>query len=454
MPEYRYKALTKGGQVVKNRMEDVSQQNVINRLKDNGLTPISIEKVEFKVPLLNNLGGRQKVKKNRAATISASQNAVKKMREKETKKENGRLKQDINVDLSFLDPIKSEDVIAFTQSLYLLKRADFTNVRALTTLLENTKKKQMRDIVEDILNGVETGEYIYSTMEYYSKVFPEIYVSMIKTGELGGTLVQSLEQALKYLDDSLRIKRSVRKALIGPLFQSILLIIMSVVCILVGLPVMQNLYAQFGVEDRIPPATIAVANFIQGMGTYWPVTLGVIGGLIGLFIYWIHTPEGRYKWDEFKLSMPVFGPLILRLNLQKFFKAMQLNLANGSRLQEAMQVSKNVTSNYVMLAMIETAQANLQVGESWIEPFEAFKNFPPMILEMLRIGMETDMVQMIDKINDFIEHDIEITINRIMKTLPEVATAVMGIILIFFVIIILKPIMEVYLGTFLTEAYL
>ena len=123
-------------------------------------------------------------------------------------------------------------------------------------------------------------------MEYYSKIFPEIYVSMIKTGELGGTLVQSLEQALNYLDESLRIKRSVRKALTMPLLQSILLIVMSVVCVVVGLPVMQNLYEQFGVEDRIPPATIAVANFINAAGHYWPITLIIIGGLIGLFVFW------------------------------------------------------------------------------------------------------------------------------------------------------------------------
>ncbi len=450
MPQYKYKALTKGGQIVRNRIEDVSQQSVMYRLKENGLTPISIEKSEFKMPTFSSVN---KQKKNKTATISASQNAVKQMREKQAKKGNG-VKNNINVDFSFLDRVTTEDVIALTQSLYLLKRADFTNVRALTTLLENTKNKAMRGVIEDILNGVENGEYIYTTMEYYSKIFPEIYVSMIKTGELGGTLVQSLEQALKYLDESLRIKRSVKKALTMPLLQSGLLIVMSIVCVIVGLPVMQNLYAQFGVEDRIPASTIAVANFINAMGHYWPITLTVIAGLIGLFIFWKNTPEGRYKWDEFKLRMPIFGPLILRLNLQKFFKAMQLNLANGSKLQDAIEVSKNITKNYVMLSMLESAQANLQVGESWISPFERFPNFPPMILEMLRIGMETDMVQMIDKINDFIEHDIEITINRIMKVLPEVSTVLMGVILIAFTIIILKPIMDVYLGTFLTEAYL
>ncbi|MBR4111251.1 MAG: type II secretion system F family protein [Clostridia bacterium] len=106
-----------------------------------------------------------------------------------------------------------------------------------------------------------------------------------------------------------------------------------------------------------------------------------------------------------------------------------------------------------MIAALETSQANLAVGGSWIEPFENMSFFPTMTLEMLRIGMETDMTTMIDKILEFLEEDIEITIARITKVLPEVGNIIMGVILVGFVLIILKPIMEVYMGTFLFDAY-
>ncbi len=450
MPQYRYKAITKGGQIVRNRIDDTNQQSVVNRLKSNGLTPISIEKIEVRLPSF--LTSRRQ-KKNKVTTTAASHNAIKKLQEKEAKKKKS-VGDEFKLDLSFLQQVKPDDVIAFTQSLYLLKKANFTNVRALTTLLENTTNPAMRDIVEDILNGVEAGEFIYSTMEYYSKVFPDIYISMIKVGELGGTLVKSLEQALKYLEDSTKIKRTVRKAISGPLFQSGFLLAMSVVCVIMGLPVMQRLYGEFGVEDQIPAATVAFSNFILALGKYWYLTIGVVAGLIGLFIFWKSTPEGHFQWDRFKLRMPIFGPLILRLNLQKFFKALQLNLANNSKLQDAIELSKSVIQNYMLLSIIETAQSNLQVGDSWIAPFEDYPDFPPMVLEMLKIGMETDMVEMIDRIVEFIEEDIQITMNRIIKTLPEVANVVMGLVLIAFVIVVLKPIMDVYLGTFLTQKYL
>ena len=231
------------------------------------------------------------------------------------------------------------------------------------------------------------------------------------------------------------------------------LLIGGVVAIIFGIPIMQDMYAQFGMEDQIPEATMKASEIIYWIGDHWYVMLAIIGVLAALFITWKKTPKGRYQWDMFKLRMPIFGQLILRLNLQKFFKAMQINLANNARLQEAIEVSKSVVGNYVIIAALETAQANLSVGGSWIEPFENMKFFPSMILEMLRIGMETDMTAMIDKILEFMEDDIDITINRLTKVLPEVGNIIMGVILVGFVWIILKPIMEVYMGTFLFDAY-
>ena len=362
-----------------------------------------------------------------------------------------KLKQDVNIKLPSF--VNTEDLIAFTQMFFLLKKANFTNIRALTSLWENTTKPAMKGIVEDILNGVEAGEYIYSTMEYYSRIFPPIYISIIKVGELSGSLADSLKQALIYLEENEKIKRTVRKALVGPFVQAAVLITIAVVAAVVGLPVMQSLYGELGVEDRIPKETLAFSNFITWMGVHWYVPLFVFLSIAGLFTLWKSTPRGRYAWDMFKLKMPVFGPLIIRLQLQKFFKAMQINLANNSRLQDAIEVSKNVTKNYVFLAALETAQNNLQVGASWIEPFEEFDFFPPMILEMLRIGMETEMTEMIDKIQEFIDEDIQITMGKITKALPEISYVFLGIVLIGFVLVVLKPIMEVYLGAFLFDAY-
>jgi type II secretory pathway component PulF len=151
--------------------------------------------------------------------------------------------------------------------------------------------------------------------------------------------------------------------------------------------------------------------------------------------------------------MPVFGQLMIRLDLQKFLRAMELNLDNNAKLDDAMEVSKSVVKNNIVFqAIVESAQNNLSQGLSWVEPFEQYEFMPRMTTEMLKIGMETDMPTMIENILSFLDDDIRITIERITKTLPNVSMAFMGFILIGFVIIILKPIMEVYMGSFLFEA--
>lgn len=449
MAMYSYKAVSKTGQIFRNKMSDESPENVARRLKLQGLTPISIKK---DAKIASAIVPAQREKKNKSVAIVVNESLAKAEAENKAKREK---KKDLNadIDFSFLDRVTTEDVVAFTQMLLLLKKANFTNMRALTTMLNNTKNTAMRNIIEDILNGLEAGQYIYTTLEYYNKIFPPIYINIVKVGELSGSLATSLDQALKYIQDSTAIKKKVKKALTGPLLQSGGLLIGGIVAVIFGIPIMQDMYAQFGLEDQIPELTMKFAEVIYWCGDYWYIVLAIIGAIAGLFIAWKNTPRGRYSWDMFKLRMPIFGQLILRLNLQKFFKAMQINLANNARLQEAIEVSKNVVGNYVLVAALETSQANLAVGGSWIEPFEKMPFFPTMTLEMLRIGMETDMTAMIDKILEFLEEDIEITINRITKVLPEVGNVIMGMILVGFVLIILKPIMEVYMGTFLFDAY-
>ena len=455
MAKFRYRAVLSNGKVVNGTIDDESRESVLERLKNNGLQPVSVQQSKA-------LGGlsNKKAKRNAttSSTASVSKYAKQKMIENQKKKEKTGLQMEIELpfelDLSFLYRVTKKDVFSFTQSLYLLKRANFTNIRALATLLENTDNPAMRSVIEDILNGVEAGEYIYSTLEYYNKIFPDIYIETIKVGELSGSLTNALFQAMNYLETSTKRTKALKKALVGPLLQAVLMLVGTVVGIMVGVPILEDLYASMGLTNQIPAATMAASNFIKLVIQYWYIGVAVVAGLVTAFILWKSTIHGKYQWDMFKLKLPVFGGLILRLQLQKFFEAMQLNLANNAKLQDALEVSKGTVSNYVVLSVIESATDNLQQGDSWVEPFETLPNMPRMALEMLRIGMETDITDMINKIVEYMEDEINITIERTIKVLPQISMSIMGIVMIAFVILVLKPIMEVYMGSFLFDAYL
>ena len=448
MPTYMYKAMTKTGVVVRNRVEFASKQNLIKTLKSNDLLPISIEQISY---------SSKKTPKRKKKNITDIQEIMKNVNTTQLNKEKKMTlstKEKINMYLAKTEKITQRDIVVFTQNFYLLKKANFNNIHALNTIIESTENISFRGILEDILAGVEAGENMYTTMEYYSNVFPYIYINMIKVGELSGSLTNSLEQAVKYLDDTESLNKKLKTILIPNIIQFVLLLVMLVVGTLVAIPAIQGIFDELGTDETLPAVTLWFADFIKKAIKYWYLPVLIIVAAVAGVLFYINTPKGKYNFHYFKYKMPIFGQLIFALDFSRLMKAMLLNLKNGMRIQESLEVSKNVVKNYVMLSMIETSINNILTGTSWIEPFEKSGLAKPMITEMLKIGMQTDLTEMMEKLVEYMQIDIDDILNKIMKTLPQVVYVIVGIVLIFFVIVVLVPCIQVYMGNFLFSAYL
>ena len=445
MPTYTYRAVTSSGVVVRNRVEAASKQSLLRALKDNELMPITIEQVSYS-------SRKKKTKKKNIKDIEEIMQNVN-TTQISTKKTT-TTKEKISMYLSKTEKITNRDLVIFTQNFYLLKKANFNNIHALKTIIESTENVTFKGILEDILAGVEAGENMYTTMEYYSDVFPYIYINMIKVGELSGSLTNSLEQAVKYLDDTNSINKKLRSILIPNLIQFVLLIVMLVVGTIVAIPAIQNVYQELGSKDTLPAMTLWFQKVMNVVIAYWYIPVLVIVGAVAIILAYIRTPKGKYNFDYFKYKAPIFGELVFALDFSRLMKAMLLNLQNGMRIQESLEVSKNVIKNYVMRSLIETSINNILIGASWIEPFEKSGLCKPMITEMLKIGMRTDLAEMMAKLIEYMQIDIDDILNKIMKALPQVVYAIVGVVLIFFVIVVLVPCIQVYMGNFLFSAYL
>ena len=440
MPTYMYKAVTSTGLVVRNRVEAGSKQNLLRTLKENDLMPITIEQVAYSAK-------KKKTKKKNIKEIMKNVNTT----QINTKKQS-TLKEKINMYLSKTEKVTSRDLVIFTQNFYLLKKANFNNIHALNTIIGSTENVTFKGVLEDILAGVEAGENMYTTMEYYSNVFPYIYINMIKVGELSGSLTKSLEQAVQYLDESESLNKKIRSILIPNIVQFVLLLVMLVVGTLVAIPAIQNVFDEMGTQDTLPAVTLWFADFLNKVIQYWYIPTFIVVAIVVGIIAYINTPRGKYNFHYFKYKMPIFGELIYALDFSRLMKAMLLNLRNGMRIQEALEVSKNVAKNYVMLSMIETSINNILMGTSWIEPFEKAGLSKPMVTEMLKIGMQTDLSEMMEKLVEYMEIDIDNIMTKIMKALPQVVYAIVGVVLIFFVLVVLVPCIQVYMGNFLFSA--
>ncbi len=443
MPTYRYRAAIQGGSIVENKAEAPSKIALINKLKNNNIDPISITEVKRKVA---------KKKRN----VESNNSVLKQVRAEEIKKK-------LNKKESFTDKIKNEinrnrkiskrDIVVFTQNLYLLKKANFNNIQALSTVIDTVENPNLKEIVEDILVGVEAGENIYTTMEYYESVFPPIYINMIKVGELSGALTNSLEQAVKYLEDTQALNKKIKEILIPNIAQFAGLMVLAILGTLLAVPMIQNVFDGFGSSATLPPLTLWFSNFLNKATKVWYIPVSIIAIAVIAILSYIRTPKGKYKFHLFKYKMPVFGKLIYAIDFSRLVQSIVLNLRNGQRIQEALETSRNISNNLVMLSLIESAINNIMIGQSWIEPFETSGLSTPMITEMLKIGMQTDLTEMMEKLNDYMQIDIDNIIQKVVKVLPQIVAIFVGAVLIFVVVVVLVPLIQVYMGGWMLEEY-
>lgn len=445
MPEYIYRAVTKRGQIVRNKVEEVSKNSLVKKLKSNNLLPIEIVQVGYS-------SKRSRVPKKNIIDIDdimKTANSANILQGRDESRQSFREK--VNLVLSAGQKITTKDVIIFTQNFYLLKRANFNNIHALSTIINSTDNLSFRGVLEDILAGVEGGEYMYSTMEYYSNIFPYVYINMIKVGELSGSLTNSLEQAVQYLEDTTSRNKKIKSILIPNLLQFISIFILLIFGTIYILPEIQKVFDTIGNGVPLPEPTLRFMDFVDFLLLYWYIPVGIIAAVVLAIVAYINTPKGKYNWHYFKYKAPIFGRLVFGIDFSRLMRAMYLNLKNGMRIQEALNVSKSVVKNYVMLSIIETSINNILIGNSWIEPFEKSGLCSSMQIEMLKIGMQTDLSDMMEKLLEYMDVDIQNSLDRIMKVLPEISYAFVGILLIVLVVVLLVPCIQLYMGEFILE---
>ena len=269
-----------------------------------------------------------------------------------------------------------------------------------------------------------------------------------------GSLTRALEQAVKYLDESEALTKKIKKILVPNLLMFGGLFLLLIVGTLVAIPAIQNVLEQVGSSDQLPAITLWFKRVLDKIIQIWYIPVGVIlAAIVGIYLY-IRTPHGRYRFHYFKYKMPIFGKLIYAIDFSRLIKAILLNIRNGMRVQDALETSKNIANNLVMLSLIESSINNILIGQSWIEPFEKSGLSSPMITEMLKIGMQTDLAEMMEKLLEYMEIDIDNIMQKIMKVLPQIVYIFVGIILIFVTLVVLVPMINMYMGTWMFSAYL
>lgn len=442
MPDYKYRAALRDGKIIIGKMFAVNKSQAISKLKLSKIQPIKVKRM-------------REVKRTKSKPAAYSVSKSKELYKNIMVKPKFDLKNMTLNDLKKIQfnpfrRVSSKDIVSFVNNLYILKKAKFNNVQALESVYEGIENPTFKDIVEDILIGVQSGERLNEVMSNYPDVFPPMFINFIKVGEESGSLDDALLHARDYIESSRVLRKQVISAVVPKVLQFLFINILMIVAVIIGVPILKDVYAEFDSTDQLPHATLVAVDVVNWLIANWYFIVGIILLFVLAFFIYKNTPIGRYNWDRFVLTAPGFGNLVRNITVSKFFEAMLLNLKNGMRIQESLEVSKNVTNNYYFLSIVEVGKSNSLTGSSWIEPFEEQHLFTPMTIEMLKIGMKTDLTEMMGKLNEYINMEIKESLDKFVKWLPDITYTFVGIALIIFMFVVMVPLINVYMGSFIS----
>jgi len=335
--------------------------------------------------------------------------------------------------------ISDVDVMLFSRQMYALLKAGVPIMRALAGLQQSTRNASLAEVIADLRNSLDAGRELSAAMRNHPRVFSPFYVSVIRIGEATGELDQSFNRMFGYMEFDKEIRDRIKAAVRYPI---IVLIVIAVAVAVVNFFVIPA-FAKIFEAQKVPLPLLT--QFLIGMSNaflgYWPVMLGALAAAIfGAQIY-LGTEQGRYRWDRWKLRLPLAGPIILRATLARFARGMSLAVRAGVPIVQAMSVVAEVVANSYMSLRITQMRDGVERGESVMRTATASGIFTPVVLEMISVGEETgELDDLMDEVADMYEREVDYEIRNLAANIEPVLTIALGVMVLILALGVFLPI--------------
>jgi type IV pilus assembly protein PilC len=273
--------------------------------------------------------------------------------------------------------------------------------------------------------SVEKGSSLSQALEKHPKVFPRLYTSMVKSGEVGGVLDETLERLALTLEAQVELRGQVKSAMMYPVAVFGLVIFIVIAMLLFVVPMFESMFADFGAELPLPTRMLMSLSVI--FTTYWYLAVGGTVGLVYGFKRWIATDRGRSRFDAIKLKVPIFGKLIHKTALARFSHTMAALTRTGVPILMAMDIVAETSGNAVVARAVHSVQASVKEGESIAEPLSNHPVFPPMVVQMMAVGEETGALDiMLEKLGDFYDREVKVMVEGLTSLIEPLLVVILG----------------------------
>lgn len=341
--------------------------------------------------------------------------------------------------IPFLNRTKSSDVVFFTRQLSSMLSSGLTIMQALNILKEQIQSPVMAEIVRGIILEIEEGKSFSEAISKYPNVFSPIYISLIKASETSGLLDKIMLRLSENLEKNEKLKSTVKSALMYPVIVLIAMTAVMIIMMFFVMPQLLSLYESLNIELPITTKIVmGISNFIM---TFWPFVIGGVVLLGFLFKRWHKTETGQLLVDSIILRLPVFGKLIKQTVLTEFTRTFGLLVGAGTLVVEALRQSSNVAGNIHYKNAIIGVSKRVERGITIGDALSAYPLFPPMVVEMVKIGEQTGKLdESLSRVSEYYEREVDQTVKTLTTAMEPIMMVVLGIGVAFLIISVITPI--------------
>jgi type IV pilus assembly protein PilC len=326
------------------------------------------------------------------------------------------------------DRIKGKDVALMSRQFATMVNSGLSLIRALTVLIDQADSSALAGVLRDVRRGVEGGQSLSDAMAKHPKAFNRLYVAMIRAGEVGGVLDETLNRVADILEANLSLRSKIRSAMAYPAVVLVLIVAVTTAMVIFVVPVFENLYADLGDGAQLPLPTRFLVAMSSVLRSWWFVAIGLaIFGAWG-FRRWTSTADGRLTWDKLRLRLPVFGKLVHKTALARFSRTMAVLSRTGVPILQAIDIVGETAGNEVVSDALAQVRVAVREGEGLAGQLERHDVFPPMVVQMLSVGEEPGALDaMLNKVADYYEREVEDTVSALTSLIEPLLIVVMGL---------------------------
>jgi type IV pilus assembly protein PilC len=333
------------------------------------------------------------------------------------------------------------DLVIFTRQLATMIDAGLAIVQSLQALADQTPNKVMRDVIRDICTRVEGGDSLSEALQKHPKAFDRLYVCMVAAGERGGLLAEILARLATYLENTARLRKKVKSAMMYPTIVTIVAIGITIFLLVKVIPVFADIYSGFGAQ--LPAPTQFLISLSAILQKYFILFLLALGALVYGWFYFIKTPAGRWFWDSRRIRLPIFGSIAHKICLARFTRTLASLIRSGVPILEVLQIVSQTVGNVVMEKAIKDSSTDIERGEGIAAALGKHPIFPSMIVRMITAGEQTGKIDtMLERVSDFLDEEIETTLSGLTSLIEPILIVVLGVVIGGMVICMFLPIFK------------